>query len=168
MNYLTNTFVGQLRGILLLGAFPYSLLNQEIRMGPIDVSAVSYFRLAETPKECCLFHATNTNVVPFVNIVRIMNECGLKIDLCEDSEFEEKLNEAKKDPRKAIILQSLFGYQSRRADVRYLPVPEKNEYTTQVLARKGFVWKDTGDEYIRKYTLELKGLGFFDTEYMNR
>ena len=38
INFLTNNFMGRLRSYCILGCFPYSMLENQVCMGPIDTS----------------------------------------------------------------------------------------------------------------------------------
>lgn len=168
MNFLTNSFMERLRSYMILKAFPYSMMNAELRMGPIDTSAEAFLLLAKTPKECCLFNAANTYTVPMVSLIQIMRELGMEIKFVEDGEFNSIWSDAEKDSRKAAILQSILAYKRVRGSVQFIPVKIKCEYTAQVLARMGFFWHETGRGYIHKFIEALSGLGFFDEEFLNR
>ncbi len=63
---------------MLLKAFPYSLMNYELRMEPIDTSAQAFMLLARTPKECCMFNAA-------------------------DDDFKSILSESEQDPLRAGV-----------------------------------------------------------------
>ena len=168
MNFLTNSFVGRLRSYLVLKCFPYFMMNQPLRMGPIDTSAKAFMLLAKTPKECTLFHAINNHSIPTVSIVRVMQKTGMDIRLVEDDLFQEALIEAEKDPRKAAILQSMLAYINTKDAGSVVPVQVSCEYTTQVLARMGFLWNETGEAYLQRFIDALAGLGFFDETNLNR
>ena len=161
MNFLTNSFMGRLRSYMLLKAFPYSQMNYELRMGPIDISAQAFMLLARTPEKCCMFNAANISTKPMISLIQIMNELGMEISLVEDDDFKSILSEAEQDPKKAAILQSILAYKRIRGNVQLIPVKSRCEYTSQVLARMGFFWHETGHEYMYKFVEALSGLGFF-------
>ena len=168
INFLTNNFMGRLRSYALLGCFPYSMMDNPVRMGPIDTSAKAFLTLAKTPKECCLFHAVNNHTVPLVDIIREMQRCGIRIDFVEDSDFAAVLSEAEQEPEKAAILSSMLAYK-RLANVgKVVAIPEVSEYTAQVLLRQGFLWNCSGDAYIKGFIKALTGFGFFDPEMLIR
>lgn len=166
INFLTNSAMGQLRSFAILNAFPYSGMNQDMRFGPIDASARSFMYLARTPKECCLFHAMNNHSTPAIDVIRVMQECGIKIDLVEDDVFLQRLQEADKDPEKAAILSSILAYRDIADGA--VPVEEKCEYTNQVLARSGFFWNTPDEKYIRKFIEDMAGVAFFDDSILYR
>ncbi|MBR1442281.1 MAG: amino acid adenylation domain-containing protein [Firmicutes bacterium] len=159
VNYLSNSFMERLRSYVLLKCFPYSRMDEPMRLGPIDISAKAFMQLAKTPKECCLFNAVNTHSIPAVDVIRVMKDIGLNIRIVEDKVFDEMLTKAGNDPKKAAILSSLLAYKTN-TNLAYVPV--KFRYTSQILARMGFFWNITDASYIHKFIEGMAGLGFFD------
>lgn len=97
-----------------------------------------------------------------------MQKTGMDIRFVENEQFQEALLEAEKDPEKAAILQSMLGYTNLNGGASAMPVQVNCEYTTQVLARMGFFWSETGEEYVKRFIDALAGLGFFDETNLNR
>ena len=166
INFLSNSAMGQLRSYAILKAFPYSGMNQDMRFGPIDASARSFMYLARTPKACCLFHAVNNHSTPTVDVIRVMQDCGIEIDLVEDDVFLQRLEEADSDPKKAAILSSILAYKDVVKGA--VLVEETCEYTNQVLARSGFFWNTPDETYVRKFIEDMAGLAFFDENILYR
>ncbi|MBO4375354.1 MAG: amino acid adenylation domain-containing protein [Lachnospiraceae bacterium] len=165
INILSNSFMERLRSYALLKCFPYSRMNSAMRLGAIDSSAAAFLKLAQTPRENCLFHAVNNHLVPTVDVIRIMQERGFDISCVEDTEFSKALTEAEKDPRKAAILSSFLAYNRK---IPTVPVPVECEFTSQVLSRLGFFWNMPDREYIRRFINGISELGFFDEENLIR
>ena len=161
INAVTNSFMRRLNSYQMLGCFPYTMINQSLRLGPIDVSAKAFMLLARTPSKCCLFHAINNNVVPFIHVIRQMQNEGMDVRLVEDCVFDKAMAEAEKDPEKASLLQSILAYKNLGGS-KAVPIAADCNYTTQVLARFGFFWNSTTDNYIYNFIDALGGLGFFD------
>lgn len=168
MNFLTNSFMGRLRSYVVLKCFPYSMMSLPLRMGPIDVSAKAFLLLARTPKECVVFNAINNRSIPTASVIRVMQRAGMDIRFVENEQFNEAVHEAEKDPKKAAILQSMLAYTNLGGGTSAFPVQVDCEYTTQVLARMGFFWSETGEEYVQRFIEALLGLGFFDETNLNR
>ena len=63
-------------------------------------------------------------------------------------------------PRGVKPLVAELGVWRAGEDVR-VPTPDVNRYTTHVLARMGFFWSSTSDEYVKAFVKALKGLRFF-------
>jgi thioester reductase-like protein len=166
INFLSNSAMEQLRSYAILNAFPYSNMDQDMRFGPIDASVRSFMHLARAPKECCLFNAINNHSTPAIDVIRVMQECGIDIELVEDDVFLQKMQDADKDPEKAAILSSILAYKDIVEGA--VPVVEECEYTNQVLARSGFFWNNPDDTYIRKFIEDLSGMAFFDGSFLYR
>ena len=147
-------------------AFPYGNMNQDMRFGPIDTGVRSFMVLARAPKACCLFHAVNNHSTPAIDVIRVMQECGIGIELVEDDVFLQRLQEAEQDPEKAAILSSILAYKDIANGA--VPVVEKCEYTNQVLARSGFFWNTPDNTYIRKFIEDMAGMAFFDENILYR
>ena len=167
INFLTNSFMGRLRSFAMLKAFPHSMINNPLRMGPIDESAKAFLLLAQTPSDCRLFNAVNTHTVPLVDVIRISNELGLGIKIVENELFDSALEEAEQDPAKAAILASMLAYKNMNGK-NVLPVEAKFDYTSKILSRMGFYWNNTDKDYIRRFIEALMGLGFFDENNLSR
>ena len=168
INYLSNSFMGRLRSYWMLGAFPFSGMGGEVRMGPIDTSADAFMRLASAPKDCTVFNAINCNSTPMINIILEMIRKGMNIRLVENDEFKAILEKAEQDPEKVQVLQSLLAYQNKRVQKAAYTTEASCEYTTQVLAREGFFWNITDGPYIERFVDSLETLGFFDEDALER
>ena len=168
INFLTNSFMGRLRSYSMLGCFPYQMIENQVCMGPIDVSCRAFLKLARTPRECCLFNAVNNHTLPLGDIIRRMNACGMDIRFVEYDEFAAAVSEAEKDPDKAAILQSMVAYMDTAHGSRAVQLPFTAHYTTQVLARLGFFWNASNDRYVDDFISVLGGFSFFDSDNLSR
>ena len=168
INFLTNSFMGRLRSYALLGKIPYSFYSDQICLGPIDVSALAFLKLAKTPAECRLFHAVNNHSLPLGDIIRGMNADGIPVEFVEDDEFNEALDEAAKDPKKANILAAMLAYRNMVGDSSLVPTPLDSDYTTQVLIRSGFFWNASNEVYVKAFINALKELSFFEQDNLVR
>ncbi len=167
INFLSNSFMGRLRSFVMLKAFPHSMINNPLRMGPIDTSVKAFLLLAQTPADCRLFNAVNTHTVPLIDVIRILNELGLGIKVVENELFDSVLEQAEQDPAKAAILASMLAYKNMNGN-NVLPVETKFDYTSKILSRMGFYWNNTDKDYIRRFIEALMGLGFFDENNLSR
>ncbi len=168
VNYLSNSFAGRLRSYFVLEAFPYSMMDSPVRMGPIDASCRAFLKLAKTPDDNILFHAVNNDTLPLSALINAMKRCGIAIDYVDDEEFDRRFREAEEDPGKAKILQSISAYRSLHNREGMRDVSVKSGFTTQLLAREGFFWPTLGTDYVENFVNGLIGLGFFDEDYLNR
>ena len=168
INFLTNNFMGRLRSYSMLGCFPYSMIENQVCMGPIDTSCVAFFKLARTPKPCCVFNAVNNHTLPLGDIIRRMNENGMQIRFVDDEEFADALKEAQKNPDKAAILSSMTAYMNMAHGKKVVSLPCDAHYTTQILARMGFFWNASNEKYVDDFINVLRGFTFFEKDNLNR
>ena len=168
INFLTNSFMGRLRSYALLGKFPYAFYANRVCLGPIDMSARAFLKLAKTPAECRLFHCVNNHTLPLGDIIRAMNADGIPVEFVEREEFNEELDEAAKDPKKANILAAMLAYRNMAGDSSLVPTPVTSDYTTQVLIRSGFFWNASNEVYVKAFINALKELSFFEQDNLVR
>ena len=168
INFLTNSFMGRLRSYSMLGCFPYQMMENQVCMGPIDVSCRAFLKLARTPKKCCLFNAVNNHTLPLGDIIRRMNINGMDIRFVEYEEFSAAIAEAQQDPDKAAILQSMVAYMDTAHGNRVVQLPFTAHYTTQLLARLGFFWDASNERYVDDFISVLGGFSFFDSDNLSR
>lgn len=161
MNYATNSFVGRLKAFETIGKFPYSMMDRTAEMAPIDSTAQAILLLAKTPKGCCIFHPYNNHSIYMGDIIYAMKSYGVNIELADDAEYLNDLEEAQKDPEKAVILSSMIAYENMGHGQKIESIAKANEYTMQVLYRLGFHWPTTSKEYVGKFVNALGGLGYF-------
>lgn len=168
INFLTNNFMGRLRSYSLLGCFPYSMIENQVCMGPIDRSCEAFLMLAKTPRECCVFNAVNNHTLPLGDIIRQMNRNGSKVDFVEYDVFAAALHEAQKDPDKAAILSSMTAYMNTSHGKKIVALPFSAHYTTQILARMGFFWNASNEKYVDDFINVLRGFMFFSKDNLKR
>ncbi len=168
INFLTNNFMGRLRSYGILGCFPYTMIENQVCMGPIDTSCAAFLKLSRTPRECCVFNAVNNHTLPLGDIIRQMNRIGMNISFVEYEEFAEALKEAQKDPDKAAILSSMTAYMNTAHGKKITALPFDSHYTTQVLARMGFFWNASNEKYVGGFINALKGFRFFNKGNLTR
>ena len=82
----------------------------------------------------------------------------------EAEEFARKMDEAKADPERAKLLQSLVAYQDMAHGQQVRTIEPVNQYTSQVLYRLGFRWSSTSWDYIERFLIAINGFGFFESD----
>ena len=168
INFLTNSFMGRLRSYSMLGCFPYSMIENQVCMGPIDTSCRAFMKLARTPEKCCVFNAVNNHTLPLGDIIRRMNENGMNIRFVDDDVFAKELSEAQQNPEKAAILASMTAYMNMAHGEKVVNLPCEAHYTTQILARMNFFWNASNDRYVDDFINFLRGFRFFEKDNLNR
>lgn len=163
INYTTNGFMNRLRAYSIIGKFPVNDMDQEAEFSPIDSTAKALVRLAGTPDKFTVFHAYNCHHVHMANVLKTMNEYGIRIDVVKEEEFRRQFDELLADETRNAEISSLIAYMnSGKANRRY--VGWENHFTVKALYRLGFSWPLTGERYIRRAVDALSTLGFFDGE----
>ncbi len=168
INFLTNNFMGRLRSYVLLGCFPYGMIENQVCMGPIDRSCDAFLRLAKTPQACCVFNAVNNHTLPLGDIIRQMNENGMSVGFVEGDVFAAALNKAQQDPDKAAILSSMTAYMNTAHGKKITALPCSAHFTTQILARLGFFWNQSNEKYVNDFINVLRGFRFFNKNNLSR
>ena len=162
INFTTNTFMGRLKANTIIGKYPYDMIETPFELSPIDFVAKAILLLAQTPKDCIVFHPFNNHMLMMGDLYMEMDKIGLHSQAAETEEYEKALEEAKLNPEKAKILSSLLAYQNMAHGQKIFSVGKSNKYTMQVLYRMGFRWPVTSHDYMKRFINALYGLGFFD------
>ena len=162
INFTTNTFMGRLKSNLIIGKYPYDMIEMPFELSPIDYVAKAILLLVQTPKDCTVFHPFNNHMLMMGDLYMEMDRIGLHSTAVEAEEYEQALEQAKQNPEKAKILSSMLAYQNMAHGQKTFTVGKSNAYTMQVLYRMGFRWPVTSLDYMKRFVSALRGLGFFD------
>jgi hypothetical protein len=161
INFNTNNFIATLKAYVALGEVPFDELDTPDEFSPIDELAKAVLLLAETPRECVVFHPYNNHTILLVDIVEALARLGLFIRGVERQSFENRLKKAMQNPELVELLRPLMAYDSS-GDVTVEDVEYDNEYTTQVLYRMGFRWRPVEVDYVTRFAKVLMSFGFFE------
>ena len=162
INFTTNSFMGRLKSTNLIGCYPYSMMDMPFELSPIDYVAKAILLLAQSPKECVVFHPYNNHTLMMNDLYAEMDRLGLNARAVESSEYEAALNEAKADSEKASVLSSFIAYENMGHGRKTYGVGKNNAMTMQALYRMGFRWPVTSFEYMKRFLVNLKGLEYFE------
>ena len=162
INSNSNSYIGRLRAYKQIGSIPYDFLTTPTELAPVDCTAEAILALAQTPKECCVFHPYNDHFISIGDILDAMNRRGFGIQSVEPEVFDKAIRLAIQDERKAEHLTSIIAYMNQAQGQRTAILKAENNYTSQILRRLGFHWHITTDEYLDKFIEGLDSLGFFD------
>ncbi|HAP49748.1 MAG TPA: hypothetical protein DCQ56_00790 [Porphyromonadaceae bacterium] len=161
-NFQTNSFMGRIKVYNMLGCCPYSMRNKRVEFSPINEVAHAIVLLADTPRQCCVFHPFNNHTQFLGDVLEGLTSVGKGVRFVEQEEFNDNMEKAKADPAKAKLLSSLLAYQDMAHGQRTTDVARDNDLTTQVLYRLGYVWSPTSWDYVERMLTAIGGLGFFD------
>ncbi len=162
VNFNTNSFMGRLKVLYMLGCCPYDIYGESTEMSPIDQTAKAVVLLASTPRECTVFQPFNDHVELLGDVLRLMAKVGREIRFVENGEFEQIVALAGQDPEKAKLLSSIMAYQDVAHGQKVSLIERDNRYTCSVLYRLGFHWKDTTWDYVERMLTAIGGFGFFE------
>lgn len=160
INFGTSAAMGVLKAFSIIGACPFSMLDNTLEFTPVDDVSRAMVMLAGTPERCRVFHLCNHHRVLSIDVFNEMSRLGLVIRHVEDDEFEEAVDAAVDDMERGEVLERIVAFENLRH--RALPVELSNRFTMQVLYRLGFAWSVTSWDYIKRFIAQLQGLGFFD------
>jgi amino acid adenylation domain-containing protein len=161
INFNTNNFLALLRAYIIIGMVPYSALDRLFEFSPIDEVANAIMQLAQTPKECVVFHPSNTHRQFLSDILTGFAQAGITLKRVENEEFQEALERMMENPDLVTILRPLMAYDMG-AGHKTRWIESTNEYTTQVLYRLGFQWPTTAADYVHRFVDTIVGFGFFE------
>ena len=161
INFNTNNFLAMLRAYVVIGMIPYEALDKLFEFSPIDEVAHAIMLLAQTPKECMVFHPSNTHRQFLSDILMGFAEAGITLQRVENEEFQQALEKMMENPDLVTILRPLMAYDMGAGhQTRWIEAT--NNYTTQVLYRLGFQWSPTAADYVHRFVDTIVGFDFFN------
>ena len=160
INFNTNNFLARLRAYVIIGMVPYETLDQRFEFSPIDEVARAIMQLSQTPRECIVFHPTNSHRQFLSDILTGFAQAGINLRRVETEEFQTALRQMMDNPDLVTLLRPLMAYNMNTGHkTRW--IESTNEYTTQVLYRLGFQWPLTASDYVRRFVDTITGFDYF-------
>jgi len=160
INFNTNNFLARLRAYVVIGMVPYEDLDRRFEFSPIDEVAHAIMLLAQTPKECIVFHPCNTHRQFLSDILIGFAQAGITLKRVETAEFQQALEQMMENPDLVTLLRPLMAYNvSSKHVMRW--IESTNDYTTQVLYRLGFQWPTTAADYVHRFIDTIIGFDYF-------
>jgi thioester reductase-like protein len=163
INFNTNNFLAMLRAYVVLGMVPYEALDQRFELSPIDEVAHAIMLLAQTPKECIVFHPNNTHRQYLSDILTGFAQAGITLQRVEPEVFQQTLEKAMDNPDLITLLRPLMAYEASGGHMTRW-IESDNNYTTQVLYRKGFQWPVTAAKYVHRFIDTIVGFDYFNVK----
>ena len=161
INFNTNNFLAKLRAYVVIGMVPYEALDQRFEFSPIDEVASAIMMLAQTPKECMVFHPSNTHRQFLSDILTGFAEAGITLKRVENEEYQQALEKMMENPDLVTLLRPLMAYDMGSGHkTRWIEA--SNDYTTQVLYRMGFQWPITAADYVHRFVDTIVGFDYFN------
>ena len=160
INFNTNNFLATLRAYVIIGMIPYEALDQRYEFSPIDEVARAIMQLAQTPKECMVFHPSNTHRQFLSDILMGFAKAGITLRRVETEEFQQALEKMMENTDLVTLLRPLMAYDMG-AGHKTRWIESTNDYTTQVLYRIGFQWPPTAADYVHRFVDTIVGFDYF-------
>lgn len=162
INFESNGFINRLKAYITLHAMPFDLLVAQTEFSPIDIVAKSIIALAKTPKENTVFNAYNSHYITYADILHSIVAQGYEMSKVEMDEFNELLDEARKDESKqegisGLVTQVGMGKAKNRSIVNV-----SNTFTTNILNHLDVYWPLTTYDYLNNFINYLRGMGFLE------
>ena len=160
INFNTNNFLAMLRAYVIIGMVPYDALDRRFEFSPVDEVAHAIMKLAQTPKDCTVFHPYNTHRQFMSDILTGFAEAGITLKRVEPEEFQRTLESVMENPDLVTLLRPLMAYDMGTGHkTRW--IESTNDYTTQVLYRLGFQWPPTAADYVHRFVDTIIGFDYF-------
>ena len=161
INFITNGFLRSLKGYKAVGKFPMGSMHESAEFSPIDSTALSVLKLAQTDRRFTVFHACNSHRIFMSDLIYAMCNYGFKIDIVRDEDFEAAVKNFAKNSDNSDAVSGLIAYTSHNENEIYT-LDYSNSFTSQVLYRLGYKWPVTDDKYLASAIEALDKLAFFD------
>ncbi len=138
----------------------YEALEQRFEFSPVDEVAYAIMQLAQTPKECMVFHPCNIHRQFFSDILTGFAGAGIALKRVEQEEFQRALEQMMENSDLVTLLRPLMAYDMSGAHTMRW-IESDNSFTTQVLYRLGFQWPPTAADYVRRFVDTITGFDYF-------
>ena len=129
-------------GCILLKSFPRELLDFQINLTPVDISAKAIVELSKT-QEKKNFHLINNNLISYRQIIGYCLNEGLEINLIDYDDWMKGVNLLNiKDQNNPLF--PITGLLKNKGWVLRKDIAFQNEITLQMMHERKIFWPDTG------------------------
>lgn len=162
INYNDNGFLSLFKAFKYLKMVPESLLGDSIELSPVDGIAKTIFLLEKTNDDFNVYHSFNNNSIHYYDLIHAMIECGFDIKIVSNEDFENELNKKIVSDSKSEMLIGLFADLTASSTEKVVETEADNTFTTEVLHRLGYDWKNIDNEYLMNFFGKMIEKGYFD------
>ena len=160
IKFVANSYLRLLRAYAFLGKVPVSALDEPVEFSPVDCSAEAVVKLATTPKDFTVFHATNGHKVQTGDVIEALRRVNVDIDVVDDDAFEAYCKEAKKVASLKDLVSLIAHRQQEKHTVGSF-IRHTNRFTTKALYRLSFKWPIVTGDYLSNAFRTLVEMEFF-------
>ena len=161
-NYESNAFLQRVKGVLELGMFPDYLMDLYAEFTPIDEAASAIMTITRHfSTEQTVFHINSIKVVYFDRLFKYFNNLGFKVDIVDGAIFTAALRKTAEQTGTVHIFETFINDMDENDQLSYdSNIRIENDFTVQFLKSLGFEWSDIGMEYLQKYLMYFKRIGY--------
>jgi thioester reductase-like protein len=162
-NYESNAFLKRIKGVLDLGVFPDYLMDLYMEFTPIDEAANAIMTIARHfSNNQTVFHINSTKVLYFDKAIEYFNSLDCHLEVIGGTEFTDMLIQSAKDTGTEYIFETFINDMNDDNQLVYdSNIKIENNFTENYLRMLGFEWSNIGLDYIQKYVLYFRKLGYF-------
>ena len=159
-----NAFANRFKSIILLGAIPKSLLEQEIEFTPVDLCSDSIIKIMQNnSKKPSIFHVYNFNHIKINSILKILKSSGINISVYSDDKFAEIIKNNISDKNSKRKINGIINDLTPDKKLTYTTnIKVKSNFSIDYLSKCRFKWKKINKIYVEKYFNYLKNIKFFE------
>ncbi len=163
-NYESNAFLGRVKAALEFKMLPDYLLRLYAEFSPIDYAAQAIMTLAKHfNTDYTVFHINSHKPIYLDRFVEVINELGFDFSVVSGAEFASALREAAKAPETAHIFEAFINDMDDQERLVYdSNIHIENEFTVKYLNSLGFDWCEIDFDYVKKWILYFRNLGFLN------
>lgn len=161
INVSENAFLNRLNSFINLKCIPNYLMNEYTEFTPVDSVAEAICKIVEYQCPYTVLHLFNNNHIVIKKLIRMINQCGIKMDIVDSNKFMEEVNKLlKKD--KNMLSGIINDFSKDKKLVYESDVKLNNDFSNKVLRKMGFGWPKIDKEYIKKYVDYLKEIKYIE------
>jgi len=163
INVSENAFVNRIKSILKLQVLQEGFLQHGTEFAPVDLCADAVMNIIKSNPKFTVFHIFNNKLITFKNLIKYINEIGIKLDFVSDEEFANKINEFLSDSNlKNDISGIITDLNKNKVFDLNANILLNTDFTNCYLQKLHFKWKKINKNYIYKYINYFKNINYFN------
>ena len=163
INVGENAFVNRIKCILKLGVLQNGFRKHSTEFAPVDLCADAIVRIIRSNPKFTVFHVFNNNLISFTDLVKYINDLGLKVDFVSNKSFSQNIRNYLKDENlKNEISGIITDLNSDKLFTLNVNILIDSNFTNKYLQQLGFNWPKIDEQYIKKYIKYFKEINFFN------
>ncbi|MFA6308744.1 MAG: amino acid adenylation domain-containing protein [Clostridia bacterium] len=151
-NINENNFYNVLKSIIELQKIDDNTVDRKIEFTPVDECSKAIIEIIQKEDmKQRIFHIYNNNMISMRNVVKILNEFGMKIDIVDANSFNEFLKTiSKKKDRRVQMTGLVNNIISNDSIPSGAHLTIKSDISNTFLKESGFEWPKIESNYLLK------------------